>query len=153
MNFWLHNGFSCSMICCRLPLLALFHHFRNREHLSILEVHVLSTDPHGRLSVILICYFFLDIRQRNDHLNGTSQPSLQIGSFHAVVKSIHNAVIEEFGDPSFDESLRGDPLEIELQDMHSHHTEAVVDLEEYPWAAGMSGQQVGPEASGGQCVL
>ena len=65
---------------------------------------------------------------------------------------IHNAVIEEFGDPSFDHSLRDDLQETELQDMHSHHTEAVVDLEEFPWASGMSGQQVGPEASHGHQV-
>jgi len=56
---------------------------------------------------------------------------------------IHNAVVEEFGDPSFDHSLREDIQEIELQDMHSHHTEVMVDLEEeFPWATGMSGQQV-----------
>jgi len=68
------------------------------------------------------------------------------------VKFIHNAVVEEFGDPSFDDSLGEDFQEIELQDMHSHHTEAVVDLEEFPWAAGMSSQQAGPEALGGQQV-
>jgi len=68
------------------------------------------------------------------------------------MKFIHNTVVEEFGDPSFDHSLREDLQEIELQDMHSHHAEAVVDLQEFPWAAGMSGQQVEPEASGGQCV-
>ena len=56
---------------------------------------------------------------------------------------IHNAVVEEFGDPSFesfDDSRREDPQEIELHDVHSHHTEAVIDLKEFPWAAGMSGQ-------------
>jgi len=65
---------------------------------------------------------------------------------------IHNAVVDDFGDPSFDHSPRDDLQEIELQEMHSHHTGAVVDLEEFPWAAGMSGQQAGPEASGGQQV-
>jgi len=34
-----------------------------------------------------------------------SQSSLPVGSFHAVAQHIHNAVIDEFGDPSFDESL------------------------------------------------
>jgi len=66
-----------------------------------------------------------------------------------VVKFIHNAVVEEFGDPSFDDSLREDIQDVELQDMNSCHTEAVVDLEDFPWAAGMSVQQAGPEASGG----
>lgn len=69
-----------------------------------------------------------------------------------MVEFIHNAVVEQFGDPSFDDSLREDNLEVELQDMHSHHTEAVVDVENFPWASGMSGQQAGPVASGGQCV-
>ena len=67
-----------------------------------------------------------------------------------MVKFIHNSVIEEFGDPSFNHSLREDLQDIELQEMHSHHTEAVVILEAFPWAAGMSGQQAGPEASGVQ---
>ncbi len=111
-----------------------------------------TTDPPHRLSVILICCFLLDIRQRNNNPNGTSQPSLPIGSFHAAVKYIHKAVVEAFGDPSFDHSIGGDLQEMELQDMHSHHTEAVVDLEEFPWAAGMSGQQARLEASGGQQV-
>ena len=66
------------------------------------------------------------------------------------MQSIHGAVVEYFGDPSFDDSLGEDLQEIELQDMHSHHTEAVVDLEEFPWAAGISGQQAGPEASSRQ---
>jgi len=68
-----------------------------------------------------------------------------------MAQRIHNAVVEEFGDPSFDLSFREDQAqEFELQDMDSHHTGAVVDLEEFPWATGMSGQQAEPAALGVQ---
>jgi len=93
------------------------------------------------LSIILICRFFLDIRQRNDHPNGTSQSSQPVGSFHAVAQRIHTAVVEEFGDPSF-----------ELRDMDSHHKEAVVDLENFPWATEVSSQQAQPVPSGVQQI-
>ena len=64
-----------------------------------------------------------------------------------MVQRIHNAVVDEFGDPSFDPSFGQDQSqEIELRDMGSHHSEAVVDLQEFPWATGMSGQQAGPVA-------
>ena len=69
-----------------------------------------------------------------------------------MMQFIHTSVVEEFGDPSFDHSVRETLQEIELQEMHSHHTEAVVDLREFPWATGMSSQLAGPEALGGQCV-
>jgi len=91
----------------------------------------------------LICRFLLEIRQRNDHLNSISQPPLTVGSFHAVAQHIHNAVVDEFGDPSFDDSFEEDEAdEIEPKDRHSHHMQFVVDLDEFPWAAGMSGGQV-----------
>jgi len=64
-----------------------------------------------------------------------------------VAQHIHNAIVDEFGDPSFDHSLGQDQSqEIELQDVDSHHHEAVVDLQEFPWATGMSGQQAEPVA-------
>ena len=94
--------------------------------------------PIFRLSVILICHFVLDIRQRNDHPNGTSWPSQPIGTFRAVAQCVHNVVIEEFGDPSYDEALGKDQAHgIECQVMHSYSTEAAVDLQEFPWAVGV----------------
>ena len=135
---------------------APLHQLRTRQCPSVPEAathHVMCFNwSTSRLSVILICHFLLDIRQRNDNPNSTSQPSRPIGSFHAAIKSIHNTIVEEFGDLSFDHSLREDLQETELHDMHSHHTEAVVDLEEFPWATGMGGQEVGQEASGGQQI-
>jgi len=74
--------------------------------------------------------------------------SLSIGAFRAL---IHDAIVEELGDPNFDDSLGEDQgQESECQDMHSHYTEAVVDLDEFPWAIGVTGQQAEPVAQVGR---
>ena len=66
---------------------------------------------------------------------------------------IHNAVLEEFGDPSFDLSFTEDQAqEVEIWDMDSQHKGAVVDLVDFPWASGLSGQQAQPVASGVQRI-
>jgi len=71
-----------------------------------------------------------------------------------MAQHIHNAVVDEFGDPSFDDSLGQDQSqETELQDIQAHHTGAVVDLEEFPWATGMGGNQAEPVALGVQSLL
>jgi len=63
-----------------------------------------------------------------------------IGSFHAVAWHVHNTVVAEFGDPSFDDSIVEDPTqEVQLLGMCSPHFESVVSLEEFPWATGISG--------------
>ena len=64
-----------------------------------------------------------------------------------MAQHIHDAVVEEFGDPIFDLSFGEDQAqESVLHDMDSHNTGVVVDLEEFPWATGMSGQQAEPAA-------
>jgi len=80
----------------------------------------------------------------------TSKSSGPIGSFRAGFQRIHNSVLDDFGDSSFDSSLGDVAQEIELQEIHSHFTGAVIDLGEFPWAGGMSEQQAEPVASGGQ---
>ncbi|KAF8574284.1 hypothetical protein K439DRAFT_1624440 [Ramaria rubella] len=104
------------------------------------------------LSVIIICHFHLDLQQRNDHPNGsTTSHSLPFGSFHAVKERIHRAVVDEFGDLSFNESLGTEaPQEdIELQAIQSPGGVAEIDLEEFPWAGGDIGdEEAGPVASG-----
>ncbi|KAF8574282.1 hypothetical protein K439DRAFT_1624438 [Ramaria rubella] len=104
------------------------------------------------LSVILICHFHLDLQQRNDYPNGsnTSHP-FPLGSFHAVTERIHRAVVDEFGDLSFNESFGTEVSQedIELQAVQSSSGVAEVDLQEFPWAGGDIGdEEAGPVASG-----
>ncbi|KAF8579100.1 hypothetical protein K439DRAFT_1526109 [Ramaria rubella] len=104
------------------------------------------------VAVILICHFHLDLQQRNDHPNGSNTShSLPLGSFHAVTERIHRAVVDEFGDLSFNECFGTEaPQEdIELQDMQSPSGVAGIGLQEFPWAGGDNGdEEAGPVASG-----
>jgi hypothetical protein len=90
------------------------------------------------LSVIIICQFLLDIRQSNKHPNGISSTSLPIQSFQAAAQCFHNAIVEEFGDSNFAESFGEEPSQgdVELEEMHSQHIEAVIDIAEFLWATG-----------------
>ncbi|KAF8579765.1 hypothetical protein K439DRAFT_1620303 [Ramaria rubella] len=110
-------------------------------------------DPfQNSLAIILICRFHLDLQQRNDHPNGSNTShSLPLGSFHAVKERIHRAVVDEFGDLSFNESFgtEGFQEDIELQAIQSPSGVAEIDLEEFPWAGGYMGdEEAGPVASG-----
>ncbi|KAF8579557.1 hypothetical protein K439DRAFT_1524119 [Ramaria rubella] len=104
------------------------------------------------LSTIIICHFHLDLQQRNDHPNGSNTShSLPLGSFHAVKEKIHRAVVDEFGDLSFNDSFgtEGSQEDIELQDMQSPSGVAEIDRQEFPWAGGDIGdEEAGPVASG-----
>ncbi|KAF8575528.1 hypothetical protein K439DRAFT_1623529 [Ramaria rubella] len=104
------------------------------------------------LSTIIICHFHLDLQQRNDHPNGSNTShSLPHGSFHAVKERIHRAVVNEFGDLSFNESFgtEGSQEDIELQAMQAPSGVAEIDLQEFPWAGGDIGdEEAGPVASG-----
>ena len=62
---------------------------------------VIKLNEHS-LSVILICRFHLDLQRTHAHPNSSDSrtiPSISLGSFRAAVRSIHDAVLEEFGDP------------------------------------------------------
>jgi hypothetical protein len=92
-----------------------------------------------------MCHFILDMRQWNAHPNGTTHSPSAINSFHAAAQRAGAAVIEEFGDPLYNESLResqssrevsgsvGEPQStgegIELADIHpqTQPTDLVVD--------------------------
>jgi len=95
------------------------------------------------ISVILVCQFHLELHKRNSHPNGTPfdapPPS---GSFKAATQQVHGAIIEEFGDLNFNESLGGELSQggIGLQDVESHHTEEHIDLQEFPWETGELGE-------------
>ncbi|KAF8579767.1 hypothetical protein K439DRAFT_1523618 [Ramaria rubella] len=92
------------------------------------------------------------VLRRNDHPNGSiTSHSLPFGSFHAVTERIHRAVVDEFGDLSFNESFgtEGSQEDIELQDIQSPSGVAEIDLQEFPWAGGDIGdEEAGPVASG-----
>ncbi|KAF8572533.1 hypothetical protein K439DRAFT_1625716, partial [Ramaria rubella] len=104
------------------------------------------------LSVILICRFHLELQQRNDHPNGSNTShSLPLGSFHAVKERIHRAVVDEFGDLSFNDSFgtEGSQADIELQALQTSSEVAEIDLQEFPWAEGdIEDEEAGPVASG-----
>jgi hypothetical protein len=80
----------------------------------------------------------LDIWEKNSHPNGTSSTHLPIRSFHAATQHIHNVLIEEFGDSSFNESAREEPLQedIEPEEINSHHAEVAVNPVGFPCATG-----------------
>ncbi|KAF8579111.1 hypothetical protein K439DRAFT_1620798 [Ramaria rubella] len=109
-------------------------------------------DLQNSLSLIIICRFHLDLQQRNDHSNGsTTSHSLPFDSFHAFKERIYRAVVDEFGDLSFNESFgtKVSQEDIELQDIQSPSGVAEIDLQEFPWAGGDIGdEEAGPVASG-----
>ncbi|KAF8583644.1 hypothetical protein K439DRAFT_1617348 [Ramaria rubella] len=104
------------------------------------------------LSAIIICHFHLDLQQRNHHPNGSmTSHSHPLNSFHAVTERIHRAVLDEFGDMSFNESFgtEGSQEDIELQAIQSSNGVAEINLQEFPWAGGDIGdEEAGPVASG-----
>ncbi|KAF8575118.1 hypothetical protein K439DRAFT_1545665 [Ramaria rubella] len=104
------------------------------------------------LSTIIICRFHLDLQQRNDYPNGSNTShSLPLNSFHAVTERIHRAVVDEFGDLSFNESFGTEVSQedIELQEIQSPSGVAEIDLQEFPWAGGdIGGEEAGLVASG-----
>jgi hypothetical protein len=55
----------------------------------------------------MVCRFTLDIRQMNMHPHGTRSTyvSPQLTSFRAATQRVENAVIDELGDPLFNESF------------------------------------------------
>ena len=82
------------------------------------------------LSIIIVCRFLLDIHHRNEHPNGSTNPSLPLasGSFHAAAQHIQDVIMEEFGDPPFEQSSTQEQQQgsIELQEVQSQNGEAVV---------------------------
>ncbi|KAF8575777.1 hypothetical protein K439DRAFT_1542728 [Ramaria rubella] len=102
------------------------------------------------LSAIIICHFHLDLQQRNHHPNGgITSHSPPLSSFHAVTERMHRAVVDEFGDLSFNESFEtdGSQQDIELQAIQSPGGVEEISLQEFPWAGGDIGdEEVGPVA-------
>ncbi|KAF8584605.1 hypothetical protein K439DRAFT_1616590 [Ramaria rubella] len=117
-----------------------------------LSLQGILTPLNNFLSVILICRFHLDLQQRNHHPNGsTTSHSHPLRSFHAVTGRIHKAVVDEFGDLSFNESfgMEGSQHGIEMEAIQSPGGVAQTDLQEFTWAGEDIGvEMAGPMASG-----
>lgn len=77
----------------------------NSEHSDACE-EIADSYPQ-RISEILVCRFFLDIRQFSSHPNDSSQTrtSLSVTSFQAATGRIKDPISEEFGDRYFDETF------------------------------------------------
>ncbi|KAF8510639.1 hypothetical protein BU17DRAFT_69974 [Hysterangium stoloniferum] len=111
-------------------------------------VRGLSTLTQRPISILLVLRFFLDLRERNAHLIGTSH-SWDVGpysSFKAVAGKISNRIIEDLGDLE-DEVLFTSPATsswaVSGQVLHPSNSKAenndstpAVDLGEFPWAGG-----------------
>jgi hypothetical protein len=64
------------------------------------------------LSVIIVCRCHLALQQRVAHPNGTTHSAHHpITSFRAATRKIHNSLMEEFGDPSVDETGISEAIE------------------------------------------
>jgi hypothetical protein len=63
------------------------------------------------VGALIVCRFLLDIREFNAHLNGASNAdhSPHLSKFQAAVRSAGNAIVEEFGDPLFNQPLSTQP--------------------------------------------
>lgn len=149
MNFIFYSCFKYSINCSSLSLLAPLGQSRTHQYLSDVKFIFFHSSTWQS-----ICYPYLPLPPGNPTQEWS--PQWYLPAFTAnwdLVQYIHNAVIEDFGDPRFDGSPgETQPQDIEFQDTHSHHTEAVVDLEEFSLATGISGQQAGWVASGRQQV-
>ncbi|KAF8576922.1 hypothetical protein K439DRAFT_1622470 [Ramaria rubella] len=105
----------------------------------------------------MICQFHLELQQRNQHPNDTttSHPHT-FSSLHAVTRRIHKTVMDEFGDPAFNEfDAEASQQNIKLQGIHSA-SEMEINLQGLPSVQGDIGAEdtgvVGPVASG-ECLL
>ena len=69
-----------------------------------------------------------------------------------MAQRVHNAVVEEFGDPYLTQSLSTGPVEEEMEDRNTTRppTDAGIDINEFPWATGTIGdtETANPVASG-----
>ncbi|KAF8583569.1 hypothetical protein K439DRAFT_1617374 [Ramaria rubella] len=114
----------------------------------------LRTTLQGILGAIQNAFVFFSlnhlnavVNQRIEHLNGSTSshtPHVSIGSFHAVAGRIHQAVMEEFGEPGDDELY-----DIEAQPQHratvrSLNLSGGVGLEDFYLASDKIGNEKTP---------
>jgi hypothetical protein len=85
------------------------------------------------LSVIIICRCQLALQERVAHPNGTTHSEHHpVTSFRAATRKIHNSLMEEFGDPSVDETGISEAIEPHGKDGSSSNpiSESAIELEE-----------------------
>ena len=108
------------------------------------------------MSGILILHFFLDLRERHAHFNGTSQlGDLEtVSPFMAVIHSISNAIVEDLGDPEYkslftihitnhNSSITGEISQpIRNDSMENSNTVPSITIEEFPWVDGLNRREI-----------
>jgi hypothetical protein len=83
------------------------------------------------LSVIVICRCHLALQERVAHPNGTTHSEHHpVTSFRAATAKIHNSLMDEFGDPSFDETGISEAIEPHGKDGPSSNAIEAIALEE-----------------------
>jgi hypothetical protein len=90
-------------------------------------------NPTCSLSVIIICRCHLALQERVAHPNGTTHSDHHpVTSFRAATRKIHNSLMEEFGDPSVDETGISGAIEPHGEDGSSSNpiSESAIELEE-----------------------
>jgi len=115
------------------------------------SVKGLTTPIEKPVSFILVLRFLLDLREWNAHPNGTSETKdlSPCSSWKAAARKLSNAIIEDLGDPE-DEALFArqatSPGSVSRQVLRPTASDAenddsfpIVNLEEFPWAAGRLG--------------
>ena len=90
------------------------------------------------LGVIIICRFHLTLKGRGQSSNESSSSTPHtLTSFRAATARFHNAVVAEFEDTYWRQSLSTETSEeMKHQGKQQMTTEAVLELQEYPWATG-----------------
>jgi hypothetical protein len=91
------------------------------------------------LSIIIVCRFYLTLKERHSRLNNPSLPTLSFTSFLAARQSVHNAVVVEFGDPCLSQIFSTETFEDAYQESGQSLEEARsagIELGEFPWAIG-----------------
>jgi hypothetical protein len=89
-------------------------------------------NPICSLSVIVICRCHLALQERVAHPNGTHSEHHPVMSFRAATQKIHNSLMDEFGDPSVDETGISEAIEPHGKDGSSPNpiSELAIELEE-----------------------
>jgi hypothetical protein len=89
------------------------------------------SNPTCSLSVIIVCRCHLSLKERVAHPNGTTHSEHHpVTSFRAAARKIHNSLMEEFGDPSVDETGILEAIEPHGTDGPSSNAISAIELEE-----------------------
>jgi hypothetical protein len=88
-------------------------------------------NPTCSLSVIIVCRCHLALQKRLPHPNGTTHSEHHpVMSFRAATQKIHNSLMDEFGDPSVDETGISEAIEPHGMDSPSSNAISAIELEE-----------------------